>query len=90
MSTNMGPGDNPFDYMPAGTPPPGVMPNLIDPPSRGDLIIILDAIFVPLMLIAVFVRFLVRIKWTKVRGLGQDICIILAVIGSVTHFCVAH
>ncbi|KAK4198936.1 hypothetical protein QBC40DRAFT_283031 [Triangularia verruculosa] len=87
MSTTTAPDGNPLDYIPAGKPPPGVTSNLIDPPSRAHGIIVLDSIFVPLMLIAVFVRFFVRIKWTKARG-WDDICIVLAAIGSVTHFVI--
>ncbi|KAK4459795.1 hypothetical protein QBC42DRAFT_207191 [Cladorrhinum samala] len=87
MSTTTAPGGNPLDHIPAGKPPPGLTSNLIDPPSRAHAIIVLDAVFVPLMLIAVFVRFFVRIKWTKARG-WDDICIVLAAIGSVTHFVI--
>ena len=35
---------------PAMTPPPGVVPNFIDPPSQDGAMIALEAIFVPLML----------------------------------------
>ncbi|KAK4223038.1 hypothetical protein QBC38DRAFT_488572 [Podospora fimiseda] len=87
MSSTTSQGGNPFDHIPAGKPPPGVTSNLIDPPSRGHTIIVLDSIFVPLALIAVFVRFFVRLKWTKVRG-WDDICILLAAIGTIAHFVI--
>ncbi|KAL2814425.1 hypothetical protein BJX63DRAFT_420777 [Aspergillus granulosus] len=46
---------------PAAQPPPGLEPNFVDPPSRQSMIIIMEAIFTPLMVLAVSARIYVRI-----------------------------
>jgi hypothetical protein len=53
---------------PAGTPPPGVVPNFDDPPSRKTTIIVLLAVFVPLMLFVVAARIYVRTRIVKIWG----------------------
>lgn len=60
--------NNPLDHIPAGTPPPGVIPNLTDPPSKGDAIVILDGVFVSLMLVSVLIRVYVRLRLVKTWG----------------------
>lgn len=59
---------NPFDHYPAATPPTGVTPNFVDPPSKGREIEILDGVFTGLMLLAVLVRLFVRARITKQWG----------------------
>ncbi|KAL4923647.1 NAD(P)-binding protein [Aspergillus undulatus] len=73
---------------PAATPPPGVVPNFEDPPSRKTTIIVLLAVFVPLMLAVVAARVYVRTRITKIWG-AEDIPIQLGRLtsqcGSITH-----
>ncbi|KAI9367180.1 NAD(P)-binding protein [Aspergillus egyptiacus] len=69
---------------PAGTPPPGVVPNFNDPPSRKTTIIVLEAVFLPLMLLAVSARVFVRTRIIKLWG-AEDTTCILAACGSITH-----
>lgn len=57
---------------PAGEPPLGITPNFVDPPSQAPAIIALEAVFLPLMLLAVLVRIFVRARVT--RGWGWDDC----------------
>lgn len=59
---------NPLDHYPAATPPTGVTPNFLDPPSKGTEIEILDGVFTGLMLLAVLVRLFVRARITKQWG----------------------
>jgi hypothetical protein len=54
------------------SPPVGITPNFIDPPSKGREIMILDGIFTGLMLLAVLVRLMVRARIT--RQWGWDDC----------------
>lgn len=60
------------DNRPAGEPPLGIRPNFIDPPSQAPAIIALEAVFLPLMLLAVLVRIFVRARIT--HGWGWDAC----------------
>ncbi|KAL4812025.1 3-beta hydroxysteroid dehydrogenase/isomerase family-domain-containing protein [Aspergillus spinulosporus] len=53
---------------PAGSAPPGVVPNFDDPPSRKMTIIVLLAVFVPLMLLVVAARIYVRTCIMKIWG----------------------
>lgn len=62
----------PIEDIPALAPPPGVQPNFVNPPSYQHKIIILEGVFVPLMLLAVFVRIFVRARIT--RMVGWDDC----------------
>jgi len=73
--------------LPAITPPPGVQSNFIDPPSQVKGIIILEAIFIPLMLLAVSARIWVRTRIVKIWGADDTTCI-LAACGSIAHMIV--
>lgn len=53
---------------PAISPPPGVQSNFTNPPSQVKGIIILEAIFIPLMLLAVAARVWVRTRIVKIWG----------------------
>lgn len=64
MSTS----SNPLDHYPAATPPIGVTPNFVDPPSKGRQIEILGGVFTGIMLLAVLVRLIVRTRITKQSG----------------------
>ena len=58
--------------IPAGTPPPGQVSNLIDPSSRAYVLLITSSVFLSLGLVAFFIRlyakFLIR------RGAWWDDC----------------
>lgn len=58
--------------IPAGTPPTGVIPNFIDPPTQENLPRIFTYITLPPMAIALFLRFYTRIAVT--HNLGWDDC----------------
>ena len=53
---------------PALQPPPGVIPNFVDPPGYDASIRALEGVFMALMLIALGVRICVRVKITRVWG----------------------
>ncbi|KAI1423229.1 hypothetical protein F5Y12DRAFT_758703 [Xylaria sp. FL1777] len=76
-----------FDDIPAGTPaappPPGVVPNLDDPVSRGPSFLILG-VFVSLSLLSVLIRIFVRFRLTKGWGWDDYACIAAAG-GSLTY-----
>ena len=72
---------------PAMTPPPGVIPNFDNPPSQDAAIIALEAVFVPLMVLAVLARAWVRLRIVKIWGLEDTTCI-LAAAGSLAHLAV--
>lgn len=58
--------------IPAMKPPPGEIPNFVDPPSIGNAIIIVNVVFLALMLGFVTVR--VYTKGVLSRSLGWDDC----------------
>jgi hypothetical protein len=47
--------------IPAGMPPPGVIPNLVNPESRGSVMIIVGTIMLALMLVFSGLRFYTKI-----------------------------
>ena len=60
------------DAVPIGTPPPGVIPNFINPPSRGSQVIITAIICLSLMIPPVFMRVYTRVFIS--HFLGWDDC----------------
>jgi hypothetical protein len=73
--------------IPAGIPPPGVVPNLIDPPTVGFRIIAAGSILMAIMLIVVAMRFYVVLRIKKKMG-ADDWTIVVGVIGSCFYFIV--
>jgi len=61
-----------LSHTPAMSPPPGVTPNFIDPPSRAGDLLVLNCVFLPIMLVAVTMR--MTVKGIFVRNLGWDDC----------------
>lgn len=57
------------NMIPAGVPPPGVMPNFVNPPTREELPKILVYVTLPPMLLFLGLRVYTRIKYTV---LGLD------------------
>lgn len=53
--------------VPAAPPPPGVIPNYVNPYSEGSVLIIVGSIFVAIMLLFVSVRI-----YTKVKIVGKS------------------
>jgi hypothetical protein len=53
---------------PASTPPPGVMPNFLNPPSRQNEMIISEGVFMTIMILAVLTRIYVRAFLLKLGG----------------------
>jgi len=60
-----------FDNVPAGMPPPGVTPNLIDPPSRAALPKYFALTTLPLMLVFLFLRLYTRVAITRKFGIDD-------------------
>ncbi|KAI9814561.1 MAG: hypothetical protein M1827_003116 [Pycnora praestabilis] len=75
-----------MDYanIPVIPPPPGVQSNFVDPPTLKTSLIAVNAIFLPLMLIAVTIRLYVRSHIVKTLG-WDDLTCIIAALGSVVH-----
>jgi hypothetical protein len=67
--------------IPAGIPPPGVIPNLINPPNAGTYIIIANSILMAIMISFVALRFYVVFKIKKRIG-ADDWTVFFALIGS--------
>lgn len=60
----------PLDQTPAGVPPPGIVPNFVDPPSNTQAIIVINTVLVPITTIFVATRL-----WSNlhtVRRVGWD------------------
>ncbi|KAH7311255.1 hypothetical protein B0I35DRAFT_437781 [Stachybotrys elegans] len=74
----------PLDRIPSGQPPPGVIPNFVNPPSYAHEIRVLEGVFMSLMLIAVLVRVYVRFRLVKAWGWDDYFCI-AAAFGSLAH-----
>ncbi|KAH8700863.1 hypothetical protein BGW36DRAFT_447692 [Talaromyces proteolyticus] len=87
---------------PAGVPPPGVVPNLVDPPADGNILVIVGSIMMALMLLtaglSLYTRIFIRRKTAPEDLIGAIfyfvICIIAVVKGKYgTHMydlSVAH
>ncbi|KAL4908365.1 hypothetical protein BDW74DRAFT_175053 [Aspergillus multicolor] len=69
---------------PAAQPPPGVESNFIDPPSLQPAIVLLEAVFTPLILLAVAIRVYVRTRVLKLWGWEDTTCL-LALCGSIAN-----
>lgn len=54
--------------LPAARPSSGIEPNFVDPPAQAHSIIVLEAMFLPSMLLAVLMRIFVRARITRVWG----------------------
>jgi hypothetical protein len=61
-----------LENLPAGIPPPGVLPNFINPPSRDVELIVLNTIFLTLMWTVVLIR--LYAKGRILRTMGWDDC----------------
>ena len=57
---------------PAGVPPLGVQPNFDNPPSKDEQMLVLNGVFLPLMLIAVTMRLVVKAR--VIKQFGWDDC----------------
>lgn len=59
---------NPLDNVPSAKPPAGVTSNFIDPPTRAVELLTIGVVFTSLMILALLLRVLVRLRWTKGWG----------------------
>ncbi|KAF2731139.1 hypothetical protein EJ04DRAFT_584180 [Polyplosphaeria fusca] len=73
--------------IPAGVPPRGVIPNLVNPPNAGNYVIIANSIFVAMMITFVALRFYVVLKIKKKMG-ADDWMVVVSVIGICYYFVV--
>ncbi|KAL4919865.1 hypothetical protein BDW62DRAFT_35076 [Aspergillus aurantiobrunneus] len=84
---------NPFANMtavqmartPAAEPPPGVTPNLVDPPSIGNLLIIISTFGMAIMLVAAGLRFYTRLVIRKVFK-ADDWTALIGIIGTCAYY----
>lgn len=60
-----------YDQMPAAPPPPGVIPNFIDPPSQANTHRIFTYITLPPMILSVALRIYARVFRTREMGLDD-------------------
>ena len=66
--------------IPALEPPPGVIPNLIDPYTRGPLLLALTAVSIGIMFLFVIARFYYKIciqrksSWDDCELVGRSFC----------------
>ncbi|RYP83963.1 hypothetical protein DL769_001269 [Monosporascus sp. CRB-8-3] len=74
-----------FDSLPAMQPPPGVMPNFIDPPSLAPAGRILIGVTLPLVLMSVVSRLYVRLFITRATGADDYLCVVSA--AGVISYC---
>ncbi|KAL4947595.1 hypothetical protein BDW69DRAFT_178103 [Aspergillus filifer] len=70
---------------PAGVPPPGVIPNLIDPPSTGYLLTIIGSCAMAIMAVAAGLRFYTRLIIQKAFK-ADDWTALVGVIGTCVYF----
>lgn len=61
----------PLDKIPVQQPPDGQTSNLVNPPSLGPDLIVVDAVFTSIMLVVVLLRAVVRWKWVRVWELSD-------------------
>ena len=73
--------------MPAGVPPPGVTPDLVNPPNVGNYIIVANSVLMLIMFMFVALRFYVIFKIKKKMG-ADDWTVVAALIGSCYYFVV--
>ncbi|CAD6591540.1 MAG: hypothetical protein ASARMPREDX12_005214 [Alectoria sarmentosa] len=65
--------------IPAAPPPPGVIPNYVNPYSEGPVLIIVGSIFVAIMLLFVSVRIYTKVKIVGKSSPDDYTCVIAAV-----------
>ncbi|KAF2175155.1 hypothetical protein K469DRAFT_437555, partial [Zopfia rhizophila CBS 207.26] len=73
--------------IPAGVPPLGVMPNLVNPPNAGNYIIIANSVLMAMMITFVALRFHVVFRIKRKMG-ADDWTVVAALIGSCYYFVV--
>ncbi|KAG6363982.1 hypothetical protein INS49_009085 [Diaporthe citri] len=61
--------------IPAGPPPPGKVPNLIDPPSQAPILSIGIYVLLPLLVPFVVMRLYTRLRLTRAFGIDDLLCI---------------
>ena len=61
-----------LEDIPALPPPPGVVSNFVNPPTLGPTLIAINAVFLPLTMIAVTIR--IYVKGHIIRAIGWDDC----------------
>lgn len=59
---------NPLDFVPSAKLPAGVTSNFVDPPTKAVELLTIDVVFTSLMILALLLRVLVRLRWTKGWG----------------------
>lgn len=73
--------------MPAGVPPPGVTPNLVNPLNIGNYVLIANSLLMAMMITFVSLRFYVVFRIKKKMG-ADDWTVVAALIGSCYYFIV--
>lgn len=73
--------------MPAGVPPPGVVPNLVEPQNVGYYILIVNSLLMAMMIIFVALCFYVVFTIKKRMG-PDDWTVVAGLVGSCYYFVV--
>jgi hypothetical protein len=73
--------------IPAGVPPPGVIPNLVNPTNAGNYILIANSVLMLMMFIFLALRFYVVIA-IKRKMAADDWMVIAGIIGSCYYFVI--
>ena len=73
--------------IPAGVPPPGVLPNLANPLNVGNYILIANGVLMAMMLTFVALRFYVVFRIKRKMG-ADDWTVVAALVGSCYYFVV--
>jgi len=73
--------------MPAGIPPPGVIPNLVNPNNTGNYILIANSLFMAVMIVFVALRFYVVFAIKKTMA-SDDWMVVAGLVGSCYYFVV--
>ncbi|OJJ98505.1 hypothetical protein ASPACDRAFT_1857760 [Aspergillus aculeatus ATCC 16872] len=74
-----------MDAVPAATPPPGVTANLVDPPSDGNILIIVGTILMSVMFVIAGLRFYTRICIRRKMS-ADDWTTLIAIIGTLVYY----
>ncbi|MCJ1254826.1 hypothetical protein MMC24_002642 [Lignoscripta atroalba] len=70
--------------LPAQAPPPGVVPNFIDPYSRGPMLVIVSSILIGLMVLFVAARLYTKLRINR-KLKWDDLTCVLAMLGAITY-----
>lgn len=77
----------PEDQTPAGVPPPGIVPNFVDPPSNAQAMIVVNAVLIPITTIFVATRLWSNLHTVRRAGWDDGEFLVYICVWTKPHLC---